>query len=323
VIGYYVHHQGRGHETRMRCIAEHLHQPLTVLSSLPPAEGEQLPWLELPLDDQAAAVADVTAHGTLHWAPLHDPGLARRSALIAAWIESARPALMVVDVSVEVAVLSRLCGVPEVVVGMPGRRDDAPWPERHRTGWPDSWDPKTEFLGGISRFDGWAPPAPTPLGHRGRRGLLLWGAGGRGSGHAVLASLRTGTPDWHWEVAGLGGPRLGAEETWQAMASADVIVTHAGQGSVAEVAAARRPAVVIADERPFDEQHCTVRRLSEARLAATFAGCPPAREWRRLLADALSLDPGRWRSWNHGDGAVRAARQLEKLAGADRPPFAT
>ncbi|MGZ5398528.1 MAG: glycosyltransferase [Nocardioides sp.] len=333
MIGYYVHHQGRGHETRMRCIAEHLGEPVTVLSSLPPGKNEHIPWVELPRDDEMPGPEDVTAHGRLHWVPRHDPGLALRSARIAAWITTTRPALVVVDVSVEVAVLSRVCGIPVVVVGMPGRRDDpahalgydlaeailAPWPAGHQTGWPDSWNKKTVFLGAVSRFDGWTVPAPAEPGHRGPRGLLLWGAGGEATGAQVLASLRTGAPDWHWDVAGLEGRLLGPEQTWRAMAAADVVVTHAGQGSVAEVAAARRPAVVIADDRPFDEQRCTVRRLERARLAATAVGCPPPDECGRLLAEALALDPRRWSSWNPGDGASRAARHLERLA-RPRPP---
>jgi len=47
-------------------------------------------------------------------------------ALIAEWIEQARPAAVVVDVSVEIAVFVRLLGVPVIVMAMPGQRTDAP-----------------------------------------------------------------------------------------------------------------------------------------------------------------------------------------------------
>jgi hypothetical protein len=331
MIGYYVHHHGRGHETRMRCLVEQLDEPVTVLSSLPPAPGVRTTWLELPRDDQTEAPQDVTAHGRLHWAPRHAPDLAQRSARIAAWIRDTRPSLVVVDVSVEVTVLSRLCGAPVVVMAMPGRRDDAahslaydmadailaPWPAGFETGWPARWTSKTVFLGGVSRFDGWTVPSREPDESRRARGLLLWGAGGGGTGAQVLAALRAGAPDWSWDVAGLEGRHLGPEQTWQAMADADVVVTHAWQGSVAEVAAARRPAVVVADDRPFDEQHWTVRRLAGARLAATATGCPAADDVGPLLAHALSLDPRRWRSWNDGNGARVAARHLEGMIRRD------
>ena len=95
----------------------------------------------------AALLADATAHDVLHWVPRHDPGLADRMAAVAGWIRRARPALVVVDVSVEIAVLGRLCGVPVVVLAMPGVRTDrthslaydladallAPWPETAHT----------------------------------------------------------------------------------------------------------------------------------------------------------------------------------------------
>lgn len=334
MIGYYVHHQGRGHVTRMRCIASELSVPLTVLSSLPPGREEPLSWVWLPRDDDAATPEDVTAHGRFHWVPRRDQGLARRAARVAAWIAENRPDAMVVDVSVEAVVLSRLCGAPVVVVAMPGRRDDAahtlaydladaiiaPWPDGHETGWPDSWTAKTMFAGAISRFDGWPrPERPVRGPERTRRGLLLWGTGGDGMGERVLASLQDGAPEWDWTLAGLGARRLGAAETWRALGEADVVVTHAGQGSLSEVAAARRPAVVIADDRPFDEQRCTARRLARADLAVAVEGCPAPHEWPGLLASALSRDPRRWATWNPGNGAVRAARCLESLVEAATP----
>lgn len=346
MIGYYVHHHGRGHETRMRCIAEQLDLPVTVLSTLAPRPDESLAWVRLPRDDEDPAPADPTAGGRLHWAPRHDLGLAERSAVIASWIAEASPELMVVDVSVEVATLARLCGVPVAVLAMPGRRDDpphtlaydladllvAPWPEGVGVPvrWPRAWVDKTVFTGGISRFDGWPRPvpapatpdaAPLPATAEHGRGLVLWGAGGGSVGHDVLASLRRGTPGWHWEVAGLGrqgrgrqgmGRQLDAVATWCALSAADVVVTHGGQNTVAEVAAARRPAVVVADERPFDEQRSTVERLARAGLAATAVGCPEPEEWPRLLQAALAADPSRWSWWSPGDGAARAARALEE-----------
>lgn len=341
MIGYYVHHHGRGHETRMRCIAEQLDLPVTVLSTLAPRPDESLAWVRLPRDDEDPAPADPTAGGRLHWAPRHDLGLAERSAVIASWIAEASPELMVVDVSVEVATLARLCGVPVAVLAMPGRRDDpphtlaydladllvAPWPEGVGVPvrWPRAWVDKTVFTGGISRFDGWPRPvrapatpdaAPLPATAEHGRGLVLWGAGGGSVGHDVLASLQRGAPGWHWEVAGLGrqgmGRQLDAVATWCALSAADVVVTHGGQNTVAEVAAARRPAVVVADERPFDEQRSTVERLARAGLAATAVGCPEPEEWPRLLQTALAADPSRWSWWSPGDGAARAACALEE-----------
>ncbi|MDF2492882.1 MAG: hypothetical protein K0Q58_1460, partial [Microbacterium sp.] len=82
MIGYYVHHHGRGHLHRATAIAAALGIPVTGLSSLPrPAEwtGD---WIELPLDldDRGPDAPDVTAGGRLHWVPLGVDGLRERMA---------------------------------------------------------------------------------------------------------------------------------------------------------------------------------------------------------------------------------------------------
>lgn len=332
MIGYYVHHHGRGHRHRMRRISARLAalgHPVTGLSSSVREPKDPTCWVQLPRDDQATRPVDPTGRGRFHWVPQHDPGIAARAARIAAWVVEQQPSVLVVDVSVETAVLARLCGVPVVVVAQPGRREDAahvlaydlaarliaPWPEQVQERWPEAWIDKTSFVGAISRFDGW----PNPVQQRssgGGRGLLLWGAGGDGSGERVLDSLRHGVADWHWEVAGPAGRVLGERATWHALAQADVVVTHAGQNSVAEVAAARRRAVVLADERPFDEQHHTVERLDRAGLAATATGCPRPDQWPRLLECALRTDPERWALWSSGDGAGAAAQAIAAVARA-------
>jgi hypothetical protein len=326
VIGYYVHHHGRGHVTRMRCVVGHLTTPCTVFSSVPPETAADVEWVHLPRDDDDHDPQDVTAHGRLHWVPRHDAGLAERSARLATWIAEQRPQLMVVDVSVEVALLSRLCGVPVVVVAMPGRRDDpahalaydvadaiiAPWPAGQETGWPWAWTAKTTFVGSISRFDGWSAAPGSGGGH----GLLLWGAGGDGTGEQVLDSLIRGARGWRWTVAGVAGRRLGPAETWRELCDADLVVTHAGQGAVAEVAAARKRAVVIADERPFAEQHATASWLRQSGLAATADHCPAPGDWAGLIDEALLTDPARWSTWSSGRGAEDAAALLDTLAAA-------
>ena len=93
-----------------------------------------------------------------------------------------------------------------------------------------------------------------------------------------------------------------------------MVVTHAGQNAVAEVAAARVPAVVVADARPFDEQQYTARALSAGGIAVGLDEWPATERWPGLLADAVALGGTGWRSWSYGDGARRAARALDGLA---------
>ena len=126
VVGYYVHHVGSGHRHRAQVLAARLRRDgvaVTGLSSLPRPDGWDGDWVRLPRDDDGDP-RDVSAHGHLHWAPLLHDGTRSRAAALSAWLETARPDLLVVDVSVEVLLLARLHGIPAVGVVLPGRRDD-------------------------------------------------------------------------------------------------------------------------------------------------------------------------------------------------------
>jgi len=314
VIGYYVHHQGKGHLHRARSVLAQVDSASVILSSLPG------PWVVLDRDDGGHS-SDPTAGGRLHWAPRHHTGLRRRMAGIARWIEEAAPSLLVVDVSVEVAVLARSMGVPVLVAAMRGDRSDAPhelaydladalfapWPAAFPE--PDwRWEPKTHYVGAFSRFDG-RVPVPRAAGSTKRAAVLL-GAGGA----EVVTS--PAPPGWEWDW--IGGPGGWVADPWPALSSADVVITHAGQNAVAEVAAARRPAVVVPQERPFGEQEATAAALERAGLAVVCRRWPRVADWPAYLERAQALGGERWAEWSPGDGARRAAAVIEELACAAR-----
>ncbi|MFK5645882.1 glycosyltransferase [Ornithinimicrobium sp. LYQ121] len=338
MIGYYVHHHGSGHTRRATAVARRLTRPVVGLGSGGRPEGWPGEWVDLASDDVPpvpdSALADVTAGDTLHWVPRHHPGLQARHRQLVDWIGDTSPDLMVVDVSVEVTLQARLCGIPVVVAAMPGERTDrshiiaydlaeallAPWPAGAHPdgGWPSHWWDKVWHVGGISALD--PPPvepsanlddAPASTTPEARRVLVLWGGGGDDLPAAALEEARRATPGWTWEVRGGGHPT--SPDLWADLLAADVVVCHAGQGSVADVALARRPAVVLAQPRPYDEQAATARALGRMGLAATGLGWPAAHEWVGLLSRALTLGGDGWAVWG-GDGAARAADLLERLA---------
>ena len=326
MIGYYVHHQGDGHVTRARAIAAQLGDEVVAgLSSRPRPDDWAGPWLQLARDDNREPVGDVTAGGALHWAPAGHAGLRERMAQLAAWIVTYTPRLLVVDVSVEVTVLARSMGVPTIVMGMPGVREDtphqlayrladaiiAPWPE-----WADvlhgaePFADKLHAVGAISRFDG----RPRPTHGEGKpRVVVLSGRGGTELTLPMLDAAECAMPGWTWTVLGPPTNRW-IEDPWRLLCAADVIVTHAGQNAIADVAAARRPAVVIPQPRPFDEQLATARVLEDAALAAVRTTWPEPGEWDGLLGKALTIGGEGWTRWRTGTGAARAAAVLQELA---------
>ena len=344
MIGYYIHHHGRGHLHRATAIGDALGMPVTGLSSLPrPAEwaGD---WVELPLDvpgAPASAGFDATANGRLHWVPVGVDGLRTRMAAISAWIAEARPDALVADVSVEVALLARLHGVPVVTVALPGVRDDpahalgfdvstaiiAAWPAEARgmvTGLSASAAARLHPVGAISRFPGagaGAVAAPDAVARASRdatrRALVLAGAGGDGFTADAVAAARAATPGW--EIVHLGG----SSGTWvadprEALREADVVVTHAGQNAIADVAAARRPAIIVPQSRPHDEQAATGRVLAAGDWPAIVVAEMPAGGWGELLQATAALDGDGWRAWNDGGGAARAADVIARVAAGSR-----
>lgn len=98
------------------------------------------------------------------------------------------------------------------------------------------------------------------------------------------------------------------------MCGADVVVTHAGQSCIADVAAAQRPAVIIPQPRPYDEQLATARVLRQYRLAVVVRRWPDQRAWPALVTQARASRPDRWRRWNIRGAAARAADAIEATA---------
>jgi hypothetical protein len=326
VIGYYVHHVGAGHLNRARAVAARSAATVTGLSSLPAPVDWPGPWLTLDRDDRGADPVDPTAGGGLHWAPEHDEGLRRRMASLSAWIDRARPDAVVADVSVEVALLARLHGVPVVSVVLPGLRGDRPhraahaassglvaaWPER-AVGMVSGLTPadrrRLHHVGGLSRL-----PVGSSRPSTNRRPSVLV-LSGRGGGHPTLEQVRAAqaqTCGWSWRTLGGAGEWL--DDPAAALAEADVVVTQAGECAIADVAAARRPTVVVPAARPFGEQEATARALLRGPWPCRVVGTFPATGWSTLLDEVAALDGGRWGSWCDGRAADRFADYLDAFA---------
>ncbi|MEP6628991.1 MAG: glycosyltransferase [Lapillicoccus sp.] len=321
-VGWYVHHVGSGHLTTARLVAPLMRTPVVVLSSAPrPAGWPEDRWVALPLDDAPGGHAH-EAGGALHWAPLDHGGYRDRMAAVAAWVASAHPSLLVSDVSVEVTLMARLLGVPVATMVMAGDRSDrphrlaydaatllfAPFPEGAEVaaGLRPAWRRKTVSLGALSRFDDRRPTPVTPS----RRVTMLWGHGGSAVTDADVRAAMDATPGWSWTVCDTTDP----DEVWSLLQAAEVVVAHAGQSVVAEVAAARRPAVIVPQPRPHDEQSSLASGLADLGLTPRVGQWPAPEQWPGLLTAARRSDPAGWVRWSDGRGAPRMAGCLDRLA---------
>lgn len=313
-VAWYVHHHGRGHLSRAQAVLGFMRARPTVFTSHREA-AEALPAIEvraLPMDVGGRSVGD-PPHG-LHYAPLECAGLRDRMVAMAEWVGVQRPALFVVDVSVEVTLLARLLGVPVAVWRQHGRRDDAAhslaygcaetllapfprWLEDPDT--PPEIAARTVYTGGFSRFDGLDRRVDGSV--EGRVVVM--------HSHEVAASLAQAEPDR--EVVHLDGARV----PFGLLCSAEVIVAGAGHNAVMEAAAARRPLLCLPEERPFGEQTRKAELLQRAGVAVVERTTPRGGEWGRLLSEAIALGGEGLGELVDGRGAARAAAHLDALAG--------
>jgi hypothetical protein len=333
-IGYYVHHQGDGHRQRALAIAKAAPGCFTLLGTGLAGRTDDVPCLELA-DDYGGSVHSnhwIGIGESLHYAPHFHDGIRARVATLSAWIAREKPSLMVVDVSVEVAMLARLTSTPMVYFRLSGRRRDSPHLDTFRAAVAiiapfhrelddpnvEAWvRDKTTYLPGLSR-------AVTCQGEAGDTILVVGGRGGRPFEGADLAAAATATPDKRWRVIGpvtapehlppnltiAGWVETAAEE----IASAGIVIGHAGDGLVSAVIAAGRPFICLPQPRPFDEQMVKARRLEALGIAIVLETWPPPAAWPGLLRRARNLDLRVSKTLHNPDGAARAANLLQSLA---------
>ncbi|MEO7268541.1 MAG: glycosyltransferase [Knoellia sp.] len=356
-VGWYVHHHGAGHRTRATVIGAELVDrgaDVTLLGSALDREGARrkslrtvLLAMDAPLrEGSSESDCDVTVRGAMHWAPLSHSGFQERMTTIARWIQVEEPDVFVVDVSCEIAVMVRLLGVPVVIVAQPGDRRDpahsaamdaasavlAPWPSwatdeiwqcsgassanSANSASPASNLPQVVAVGGITGRVGVPPTgggAPMAAPRDRPRGLLLTGSEGFDD-PGLSAAIAHAVPELDWTVAG-GGVWL--PDVQRHLAESDVVVTHAGQNAIADVAGSGTPAVVVPQRRPFDEQARMGQVLGSSGMARVVQQCDlEGADWRELVGQARASGGQRWEDWGCQGAVERAASLVEVVAGA-------
>lgn len=336
LIGYYAHHHGTGHRNRASLIAAAYPGPVHIIG-----EGtDEAITVPLPPDVEGGfhpqtyvdpISLDPTANGTLHWAPRHSPLLAPRASAIVDWVRDHQPALVVVDVSVEVAVLVRLLGVPVVYVRQHGDRTDpahqlafqladallAPYPEwAEDPSATDSMRAKTRYSGGFSRFD----QRPLPCSPRDPNLVVVIAGSGGTSLDATSIARLAAAGDRHWIVIGLEGPdgarcefRGRVEDPWPLMTRAGVVVSSAGHSAVCEAASAGAPTIAVAEPRPFREQEHKVRVLVNEGLAHPAPPLSDTVAWEATLQAAIGTTPPSSKLVDR-HGLTRAVDHLVEMA---------
>lgn len=331
-IGYYVHHHGAGHLTRAKAIAAASDWPITLIGTGIGSAGIDLPD-DRPVSGQFGGDdGEIFRPSALHYAPTDHDGVRRRVAMISQWIASAQPALMLVDVSVEVAMLARLASVPTVYVRLNGLREDAPHLDAFRAAaallapFAEALEPdatpawvraKTIYHAGIT-----TAPIPSPV--RAKSILVVFGRGGGIGDGETLAQAAQACPDWHWRVIGPATPPNAIPANLEfagwvdgaaaEIASASLIIGAAGDGLVSAVLASDKAFICIPEARPFGEQQATATRLGQLGAAVVLPQWPPPASWPRLIDAACTAPATARRALHQANGAASAAAWLSDLA---------
>ncbi len=319
-----------------------LGRPCTLMGTLAQIDTAAAPGpvLDLP-DDRLDAAFDgrdgaAERPQAFHYAPLNHPGIRARMGRIAAWAAAHDPALMIVDVSCEVALFARLLSVPTLVVRLSGTRTDpphleafraatrllAPFPEALDGGDVPDWVRAKTLYGG---FLGAEPSASDADG----RIVVVYGRGGEGGSLAQLAEAAAAVPERDWHVLGpVSGdgpcpPNL-HRHGWVAdvrphLAPAALVVGGAGDGLVTAVAGGAKRFLCLPEPRAYGEQEAKAEGLARLGAAIVQTEWPAAHAWPGLVARALALDPARIAGLADPGALARTAAAIDALCGASGP----
>ncbi|WP_412469160.1 glycosyltransferase [Pedobacter sp. KLB.chiD] len=335
-IAFYVHHHGSGHLMRCLAIASALKNcHITFLGSGLEQHKSVIPGdidlIYLPMDTPVVEdhyFLNQSQEG-LHYAPLNVSGQLQRVNIITSFLASRPKLLFVVDVSVEVAMLSRLCGVPTIVVRQHGLRDDLPHQICYRnaigllapfdvqmSGKVPAWiNEKTFYSGGLSRF---APSADLSDASK-RNVAVLIGSGGTSIDHDFLNHLSGQCTEWTFQVVGNSQNAQNInnlhfhgklEDPRDILADCCIVIGNAGHNTVMECASLNKRFIAIAEERPFKEQEEKAIIIDKLKLAMHIpASAIFHTDWKEMLENLLTSRPN-WTGFIRSDAAERAAAYL-------------
>ncbi|WP_252105944.1 MULTISPECIES: glycosyltransferase [unclassified Halomonas] len=352
-ISFFVHHQGRGHARRAMAIIRHfaLDRPVSVLTADPSLfDGFERDIDVVALPDMIGAAVPTQAlyeqptPSVMHCVPMGVVEMRQTMRAVLDHLDDIDAGLFVIDVSAELALLSRIASVPAVSIRMHGDRNDpghlgayeasvamlAPFDERlEQADYPAHLRAKTFYSGGLCTTTARVPSREEA---RARLGLdpdreivvALTGGGGAGTPYAPLTVAARAAPETLFIT--IGPLHLEGHETdfanlinvgWvenvvEYLAASDIVLASAGDNTVHEIAMLRRPYIVAPEWRYFGEQVRKAERLAALGAAVNMPVWPgDFAGWQAVLAKARGLDVERLAPLFDETAARRAAEWLE------------
>ncbi|WP_447927722.1 glycosyltransferase [Vreelandella sp. EE27] len=353
-ISFFVHHQGRGHARRAMAIIRHFSpdRPVSVMTADPSLfDGfeREIDIITLPNMIGAAvptqALYEQPTPSVMHCVPMGVVEMRQTMRRILDHLDDIDAGLFVIDVSAEMALLSRIASIPAVSVRMHGDRNDpghlgayeasvgmlAPFDERlEQDDYPADLRGKTFYSGGLCTTTAAVPSreeARRRLGLDREREIVvaLTGGGGAGTPYAPLTVAARAAPQTLFLT--IGPLHLEGHETdfanlvnvgWvdnvvDYLAASDIVLASAGDNTVHEIAMLERPYIVAPEWRYFGEQTRKAERLAALGAAVNMPVWPgDFAGWQAVLEKARGLDVEKLATLFDRDAAARAAEWLER-----------
>lgn len=143
--------------------------------------------------------------------------------------------------------------------------------------------------------------------------VVLGAAGGTELTRDLVDSWSAVDARFEFRALGVAGGDW-VDDVWPVLCSAALVVTHAGQNAVADVAASGVPAIVVPQARPFEEQSATGRALAHGSVAEVLDTWPSVARWHAAANRALDIGGGRWSALRTAGAPARAARAIDPPA---------
>ncbi len=339
---FYIHHHGAGHLTRALAIAEQLpHNEVVFFGSSLATYKDLLPedilTIELPFDTPTDSDRDWTSSelNFLHYAPLNVKGIVERNDRIINFFGKNNRCLLIVDVSVEIALLARLCGIPTVVVRQHGDRSDtphllayesaslllAPYAKLMAQPIEKEFIQKTFYSGGFSKYSGMSIEEHSSSEDQ---IAIFFGQGGTCFDLPLIAQIRRDLPQtFNLHILGTiqnyqaidGVSYYGnSKNAYPILKNCRIVISNAGHNCIMELGDLRKKIICIPAERPFEEQKIKAKILENAGVAKVVEEKDLHQaNWLHIIEKTKKLKIEGWEKLMNPKATSEIATQLKKL----------
>ncbi len=321
MIGYYAHGQGSGHCNYAQLLADFLQEKLVVFTD------SRFKFNE---DVQVVKLSDEHIDGTefnrklyrepqsLHYAPINLRKITSRNSLLLQSVLNFDVKLLIVDVSVEIAMLARVSSIPYAYVRLMGERSDfahtgayqgavflmAYFPkEMEMEDTPEWIVEKTIYLGFISKYLFKAQSTPKPQVYNNNKKIHILHLLGFGGTEAIkynldpskfnLVSVGPGRTHNHEPYV----THMGVVDCTRAFIEhADIIIAACGSNTTSEILNLGKTFIAIEEKRHFDEHGKMAEALYSNRWALPlrfFKSLPTAIKAFESMAQVPSIPNGK------------------------------